>query len=146
MRKEMQTINKQLKMISNSFEEKRNRHLHQYNLTSAQMDVLFYLKYTDKDVTNQREIENWFGMKNPTVTGILNRLEEKGFIVRRKNEADKRYRLIELTDKSRHMLEEISEEIWQQDERLYSCMTEEEQKQLCGLLERILRNLSEDNE
>jgi DNA-binding MarR family transcriptional regulator len=80
------------------------------------------------------------------VTGILNRLEEKGFIVRRKNEADKRYRLIELTDKSRHMLEEISEEIWQQDERLYSCMTEEEQKQLCGLLERILRNLSEDNE
>ncbi len=143
MRREPTIINKQLKMIQKTFEERRNKHLLKYNLTSSQQEILFYLGFHEGEPIHQREIEKWFHLKNPTVTGILNRLEEKGFIVRKTNESDKRFRMIELTEKSRCLMQEMCEEMWQMDDKIYSCMTEEERRQLSGLLERILHSLSE---
>lgn len=143
MQREPNIINKQLKMIHKTFEERRNKHLLKYNLTSSQQEILFYLGFHEGEPIHQREIEKWFHLKNPTVTGILNRLEEKGFIVRKTGESDKRFRIIELTDKSRCLMQEMREEMQQMDERIYSCMTKEERSQLSGLLERILNSLSE---
>ena len=100
MQREPNTINKQLKMIQKTFEERRNKHLSKYNLTSSQQEILFYLGFHEGEPIHQREIEKWFRLKNPTVTGILNRLEEKGFIVRKTKENDKRFRMIELTEKT----------------------------------------------
>ena len=93
MQREPNTINKQLKMIQKTFEERRNKHLSKYNLTSSQQEILFYLGFHEGEPIHQREIEKWFRLKNPTVTGILNRLEEKGFIVRKTKENDKRFRI-----------------------------------------------------
>jgi DNA-binding MarR family transcriptional regulator len=138
----MHTINKQMKMIYNSFAEKRNHYLLQYNLTSAQMDILFFLKNNEEKEIHQRQIEQWLGLKNPTVTGTLNRLEEKGFIVRRTNASDKRYRVIQLTEEGRRTMENIGEAMWQFDEKVYGCLTEEERKQLSDLLDKILHSLS----
>ena len=143
MQRESNIINKQLKMIQNTFEERRNKHLLKYNLTSSQQEILFYLGFHEGKPIHQREIEKWFRLKNPTVTGILNRLEEKDFIVRKTSESDKRFRVIELTEKSRCMMQEIYEEMWQMDDRIYSCMTEEERKLLSDLLERILNSITE---
>lgn len=143
MQREPNIINKQLKMIHKTFEERRNKHLLKYNLTSSQQEILFYLGFHEGEPIHQREIEKWFHLKNPTVTGILNRLEEKGFIVRKTAESDKRFRIIELTDKSRCLMQEMREEMWQMNDRIYSCMTKEERSQLSGLLERILDSLSE---
>ncbi|GFI10736.1 HTH-type transcriptional regulator MhqR [Lachnospiraceae bacterium] len=143
MQREPNTINKQLKMIQKTFEERRNKHLSKYNLTSSQQEILFYLGFHEGEPIHQREIEKWFRLKNPTVTGILNRLEEKGFIVRKTKENDKRFRMIELTEKSRCLMQEMCEEMWQMDDKIYSCMTAEERSQLSGLLERILNSLSE---
>lgn len=143
MQREPNTINKQLKMIQKTFEERRNKHLSKYNLTSSQQEILFYLGFHEGEPIHQREIEKWFRLKNPTVTGILNRLEEKGFIVRKTKENDKRFRMIELTEKSRCLMQEMCEEMWQMDDKIYSCMTAEERSQLSGLLDRILNSLSE---
>ena len=143
MQREPNTINKQLKMIQKTFEERRNKHLSKYNLTSSQQEILFYLGFHEGEPIHQREIEKWFRLNNPTVTSILNRLEEKGFIVRKTKEDDKRFRMIELTEKSRCLMQEMCEEMWQMDDKIYSCMTAEERSQLSGLLERILNSLSE---
>ena len=43
---------------------------------SSQQEILFYLGFHEGEPIHQREIEKWFHLKNPTVTGILNRLEE----------------------------------------------------------------------
>ena len=45
MQRELNTINKQLKMIHKTFEERRNKHLLKYNLTSSQQEILFYLGF-----------------------------------------------------------------------------------------------------
>ena len=70
-------------------------------------------------------------------------MEEKGFIVRKTKEDDKRFRIIELTEKSRCLMQEMREEMHQMDDKIYGCMTEEERRQFSELLERVLKSLSE---
>ena len=53
-----------------------NEGLKKYDLTKSQRDVLGYLHFTDKDPVIQKDIEEHFHISNPTVTGILNRLEQ----------------------------------------------------------------------
>lgn len=136
-------ISKQLRMLNNKFREVADRNLQKYNLTAAQLDVLIYLKCSKEEEIHQRQIENWFQLKNPTVTGLLNRLEEKGFIVRRTKPSDRRYRVIELTPKGEQLLGEMWEEARSMENRIYDSLSEEEQKVLEALLDRILNNLSE---
>ena len=143
MRRVPSPISKRIRIISNKFRELWDRNLQKYNLTGVQMEVLCYLKRNEDQEIHQREIEYWFQLKNPTVTGILNRLEEKGYITRRRNPADGRYRIIELTEKGNQVLENMGESARNLDDRIYDCMTKEEQEKLLELLERILATMSE---
>lgn len=143
MMQEPRPIGKQLRMINNTLRESWDKRLLKYNLTGSQMEVLVYLRCRKEQETHQREIERWFRLKNPTVTGLLNRLEEKGFISRRTNPADKRYRVIELTEKGHRVLSDMWEEVLETDKRIYECLSAQEQEQLGELLGRILNRLSE---
>lgn len=136
-------LSKQLRMINNKFREVSDRNLQKYNLTAAQLDVLVYLKCSKDAEIHQRQIEQWFRLKNPTVTGLLNRLEEKGFILRRTRPEDKRYRVVELTEKGEQLLGQMWEEYRMLENRIYSCLSGEELEVLTGLLDRILNSLSE---
>ncbi len=136
-------LSRQIRMINNKFREIVDRNLQTYDLTLAQLDVLSYLKFSKERDIHQRQIEKWFRLKNPTVTGLLNRLEEKGFIIRRTNLDDRRYRLIVLTEKGERLLEQLWGEAQKLEERVYHCLSVEEQKQLMGFLGRVLNSLSE---
>lgn len=139
------SIGKKFRMISNKFREVADKNLQRYNLTAAQLEILIYLKSSEEEEIHQRQIETWFRLKNPTVTGLLNRLEEKEFIVRRMNPADRRYRVIELTDKGEQLLGEMWEEAKMAENRLFGSLSQEELDQLSGLLDRILISLSEES-
>ena len=83
-----------IKQIHIAFETRCHKNLQRYNLTPSQMDVLLYLKKHEEDTLTQRDLETGLTLKNPTVTGLLNRLEEKGFITREQNLNDKRSKFI----------------------------------------------------
>ena len=80
MRRGPSPISKRIRIINNKFRELWDKNLLKYNLTGMQMEILCYLKCNPDKEIHQREIEYWFQLKNPTVTGILNRLEEKGWV------------------------------------------------------------------
>ena len=73
-----------LKQISLRYECECNRLLSEYDLTLSQLELQHFL-FTQQEKgipVNQRSIEEMLHLKNPTVTGILKRLESKGFVVR----------------------------------------------------------------
>ena len=65
------------KSINNAIEKERNRYLAEYDLTAAQSDVLRFVATANARgiEINQVDIEKEFNLSNPTVTGILKRLE-----------------------------------------------------------------------
>lgn len=132
------------KLIHIGFEVNCNKHLNKYNLTLAQMDMLMYLNcHSDVEVI-QRDLELAFKLKNPTVTGILNRLEEKGLILRKKNKDDKRYRIIEMTEKGREIVKTVKSEFEEIESKyILKDFDDDEKKELVKLLRRVIKNLND---
>ena len=116
-------------------------HIKKYDLTKSQQDVLGYLHFTDKDPVIQRDIEEHFHISNPTVTGILNRLEQKGFIERKLNQKDKRVRAIVLTQKEQDLHEDIVKQIQTMESRFGNVLGEEKKVQLLEILKELAENL-----
>ena len=95
------------KEIFQNIEKQKNKNLQDLELTSIQASVLIYL-LNERDIKNQRDIEKRFNLTNPTVNGILNRLESKGFIKRTISKKDARNKEINLTDKSLKLNNEMN--------------------------------------
>ena len=96
-----------LKKLFQTMEKELNKDLENIDLTSMQAHVLIYLYKNKNNVTNQRDIERKFALTNPTVNGILNRLEKKGFIKRLVSHIDARNKEISLTDKSISLINDM---------------------------------------
>ena len=77
-----------------------NESLAQIGLTSAQGHIMGRLMHS-KEHLRARDIEREFCLSHPTVSGILSRLEKKGFIELRPDPADKRCKRIYVLDKGR---------------------------------------------
>ena len=78
MERRSQPIGFIIKQINNVFEKELNEKVKKLGLTSSQCAVLDYLFHTSKDEISQRDVERHLSLKNPTVTGLLKRLDEKG--------------------------------------------------------------------
>ena len=72
-------IIREFKKVQILFEKNLNKILEQYDLTTAQSSIIAYLFESEKQnkEVQQKDLEEYFYLKNPTVTGILDRLEEK---------------------------------------------------------------------
>lgn len=118
-----------------------NRELKSFNLTSAQLDVIFFLFESSNCEVNQKDIQKHLGLRNPTVTGILNRLEEKGFITRISGVIDRRYKKIVLTDKSSSIRNQVYQGVDFMEARLMQGLTAVEQDNLQQLIKKVLKNI-----
>ena len=129
-----------LKMVEHLAKRIGDEHLKKIDLTQSQADVIVLLAHESDKVFRQRDIERALNYSNPTVTGLINRLEQKGFIVRRIDPEDSRARIISLTDKALQIIEEIYESICQTEQMLLEGFSEEEVELLQPLMSRIAKN------
>ena len=136
-------IGKILKIVSNYMDKDMNNCLSDYNITRSQMGILIYIQVAEcKNIeANQVDIEKEFNLKNPTVTGLINRLEEKGYIKRVRSDKDKRYNKLELTESGREILNKGKRKAQENEEKLLKILTEDEIKELKRILTKIVNNI-----
>ncbi|WP_440896456.1 MarR family winged helix-turn-helix transcriptional regulator [Amphibacillus sp. Q70] len=135
-----------IRLVYFALEREKNIYFESQNLTSSQGDILLFLggaKRCQKEV-NQKDIEQHFRLTNPTVTGLLNRLEEKGFVERKKSQADGRNKLIFLTEKSLAILDRFRDHKYIIDEKLFHNINQSEQEMILDYLKKFLTNLNND--
>ena len=124
-------IGKLIKQFHIALENNFNKFSKKYKLTSSQMDILIFLLHNEDKIVNQRDIENFLSLSNPTIAGTLLRLEKKGFIIRK----------ISSTDKSRELKDIIFKYIRDNDNKMFSNMSEEEKENLKNIITKILNNI-----
>ena len=96
-----------IKIIANSIDAKFNRHNAALDLTATQSHMLGYIvRHKDRDVGFQ-ELESFFDLRHSTVTGIVQRLEEKGFVTCTPDGGDRRKKRIHATPKSVELFQNI---------------------------------------
>ena len=129
------------RVIYKTLEHNKNKILESLELTSSQAGVLIYLLQNQNNEINQKDIESYLNLKNPTVTGILNRLEIKGLITRVASDKDARHKKIVLTNKSKNKCNEIFNEIEIAEKHIIRGMSQKEVDLLSELLAKVLNNL-----
>ena len=128
------------KKIFQIMEKNMNKKLEKIELTNSQANILIYL-YNNKETVNQRDIEKKFELTNPTVNGILNRLENKGFIKRTISLKDARNKEIHLTEKSISLINEMKKEARQLEKELIAGIPKEELNTFKEVLKKVFNNL-----
>jgi DNA-binding MarR family transcriptional regulator len=86
---------------------------------------------------SQRALADALGMHPPRLVALIDDLEERGLVERRRDPRDRRNYAISLTDAGRQTLGEISAVAKQHEQALTAALHDEERAQLATLLRRI---------
>lgn len=141
--KERMPVGFMFKQISTIYEKEFNNRLRKLGITASQCAVLDYLFNASIEEVTQKDIEKGLNLKNPTVTGILKRLEENGFILIIPSNRDKRCKNVYLTEKSYDIQRKMDMERKKIDKMLTIGMTKKEIAALEKMLARVLYNVEE---
>lgn len=129
-----------VKLVHLSFENGRNRFFKQYDVTSSQMDLLDYLDQKEQKSASQKEIVDYLQLSYATVSGLIKRLEAKGYLCRVSASEDKRANVVTLTEQTKELFEKCRQHMRERDTNLLRNFTQEEKEQFIYLLEKILEN------
>ena len=131
-----------IKRISDFVEADANRELEQFDITFSQARILSYLLARKEKQTIQKDIEDFFELKHPTVIGILQRMEQKGFVVSEIDPKDRRQRIIRTTEQADYLEKEIDSHSKELEKYMVQGMTNEEVLSLKQLLYKVYKNIS----
>ena len=121
------------------------RLLRQYDVSPMQCRTLTYLHRQTAEV-NQKMLEQFLMVKPSTVNGIVDRLEEKGFLLRTASERDGRCRILTLTERGRRFSDDFTQVIGQVSRQMEQGFTPEEIELLKSFLMRVAHNLSREED
>ncbi len=125
--------------------QKLNVVFQELDLTSSQAFTLIHVikACRRKELICQKDIEKAMEISNPTVTGILNRLEQKELIIRVPGKTDARVKNIIVTDKALDLEKVLRRKFSEVEQDLLSCFNDEQIQQFHIMLERVVNSHDE---
>ena len=114
--------------------------LNDVDLTYTQYIVMLY--FFEKNETNVKELGNTLLLDSSTLTPLLKKLENKGYIKRERSNVDERNLLITLTKKG----EDLKDKVLDIPKRMGECinLSLEEAKTLYSLMYKVLLNIEKE--
>ena len=114
--------------------------LRRQNLTSAQLNTLLVLRAAGPEGLLMGEIGRRLVVTKANVTGLIDRLERQGMVVRAEN-ADRRATVVHLTEAGAGLLDRTMPRHAEWLADLTGCLTVEEKLTLVRLLDKLRREL-----
>ena len=109
-------------------------------LTAAQGQIMGYLA-THPQPPCPRDLEEAFHLSHPTVSGLLSRLEQKGFVELRTDPEDRRFKRIYLLPKAWQLDERISRTLAENERKMTDGFTQQEREAFADLLQRAIHSM-----
>ena len=109
------------------------------NLTYSQINVLFFVRKSGGRVS-QKEIEEYLKVSHPTVVGLVQRLENTGYIICERDENDKRNKLVSTTDQFEQLVKQLDAKRAANNERLLEGLSDQDLDKLTVYLTTIYEN------
>lgn len=116
------------------------RDLARYGITFPQFMVLIALERTQES-SRMGPLASSTLQSLPAMTGIVDRLEERGLVQRQRDPNDRRSVVVCLTEKGKALLSQIKTERQQALEEIFRVLTPEERVFLNSVLEKLTRAL-----
>lgn len=132
----------EIKILHAAVERRINQELSAIHLTFVQAMVIQYLYHHMEETTCQKDIQRALGLTHPTVSSILNRLEEKQLICTEALGEDRRYKTIRPTGQSEELYQKIQEIIARIHVEIFDGISVSEQEKVSDIFQKMLSNLN----
>ena len=139
------SLGQYFKRLHGVLDQIMGREMVDMDLTPAQARILGYLFHYETPPC-ARDLEEFFELSHPTVSGLLSRMEAKGFIRMEPDEKDKRIKRIRPEEKSRACHERIHRCIEDNDQWMVRGFTQEEKALFESFLIRAVANMEEKSQ
>ena len=136
-------LTRKLKMIDDCIKRRANADLEQMDLTIAQHHALVFLVLRKDHTAELKELEREFHVSQPTVAGIAQRLEAKGYVEALRHPTDKRVKMLRLTEQGEELCRRSWEAMKRRAAKMVDGISPEELAELDRLLDVVYRNLEE---
>ena len=114
------------------------KELDKFDLTPIQYGVLKCI--WQMDLHNPKEIAEYLGIENSTISGILDRMEKKELIERDIDKEDRRYVRIKLTKSGKELEGPVNKTIEDFNKEALSIFTKDEASQLRDMLLKLMHS------
>lgn len=121
------------------FKQVGAKFLRPYGLTPEQYAALATL--CNRDGMSQRELADHLVKDRPNITRILDKLQQKGFVERKLDPADRRVHRLHATTEGQQLMQELIPSVLELREQMFSVLSSKEQKNLRDLLDRLFDSL-----
>ncbi len=126
-----------------AFKKNLEANLKKYGLNPGNPKVMLYI--ADHEGCRQKDLAQAFCTESCTLSSVLSNMEENGFIIRKRDEGDKRSYTIYMTAKGRRVLEPVRKQFERSIATALSGFTPKEAALLHDYLETVANNLKEAN-
>lgn len=134
------------KRIHLDIEKEIHTKLSAYNLTKSQLDILNYLDQHPDQMTCQKDLQNYLHVSNATINGLVNRLEQNGYVYRITNSEDKRMVSIHPTEKANQIKDLFLTTIYNLEQKMMAHIAPDKQEELVNLLEQMIQNIESEDQ
>lgn len=115
----------------------RDSYLAPYGLTGSTFNVLMFLDSSPEDGVPMSTLSENLLVSRANVTGLVDSLEKRGYVLRRPDTSDRRMVYAEITNKGRRVLHELLPVHFKAVEVMLKSLSSEEKASLVELLARI---------
>lgn len=119
--------------------------LNKVDLTASQGRLMAFVAHRGEQPTYARDVEAELHLTHPTVSGLLSRLEQKGFIELNTDPNDRRSKRIVISEKGLACHERMQAVISEHESRFVQGFTEEEKALFALFLQRAIDNVRPDS-
>ncbi|RYG65382.1 MarR family transcriptional regulator, partial [bacterium] len=110
----------------------------EHGLTSAQYNTLRILRDAPREGLSCQQISNALIQRDPDVTRLADRMEERGLVVKERAKNDRRVVLVKLTDKGIRLVNELDWPVAQRHIEGLTSLSPAERRQFLELLQKLL--------
>ncbi len=126
-----------IKRIDNALEKEANQNLQALNLTMQQNRVLILLAHAEEHTLSLKALEERFCAAQSTVAGLVSRLEKKGLIEAVSSPADRRIKLVRLTEEGARVHAKSRQDVVNSESRLTANLSPEEREVFLSCLKKV---------
>lgn len=132
-----------MRRVSNHVSSSFARRLADHDVTVAEWVVLREM-YGYNDATSPSAVAEFTGLTRSAVSKLINRLLERGLVVRRESSSDRRYQDIELTHAAIELVPRLANAADENDEGIFGVLSRAERSALVRILKKTasLHNLT----
>lgn len=131
-----------LKLVNDKLRTNADANLLEHDLTLSQSRILRFLNEKGGCAT-QKDIEDYLQVSHPTVTGLIARMKEKGFVECAKDQKDRRNTIVTITEKAVALGADLCKMIAENEKKMLRSLSEQQIFELEDTLTTIYNNLGE---